>query len=50
MAHKDTDDLFTYTGGHTVQTPPKHRAEPDGTSHKKPSPKGAHRAVTKKRK
>jgi len=44
MAHKDSDDLFTYQGGHAVQASnkPKHRANPDHQNHKKPAPAGKH--------
>jgi hypothetical protein len=39
---KDTDDLFTYAGPHTIKAGPKHRATPDHENHKKAAPKGAH--------
>lgn len=39
---KDTDDLFNYSGPHTIKAGPKHRAEPDHTNHKKSAPTGAH--------
>lgn len=36
---KSTDDLFTFTGGHTPKptTGPRHAAQPDKKTHKKPN-------------